>query len=87
MMEGEVVARRNLKRVRCRWYPGLSTEKFRVGRKKSWGITVRTEVELERLMRVMGITFGVGAKKTRELRRGSGRVGVDLGDTFFIGRG
>ena len=41
---------------------------------------MRTVRDLERLRRAMGITFGVEAKKTRALRCGIGRAGVDLGD-------
>ena len=44
---------------------------------------MRTVEDLERLRRVMGIIFGVEAKKTRSLRCGTGRVGVDIGDTLF----
>ena len=40
-------------------------------------------VYLEKLRRVVGITFGLRVKKTRILRCGSGRVGVGMGDTFF----
>ena len=83
MMEGEVVVMRNLKRVWCRWYPDLGTEKVRVGGQKSWGVTVRMAIDLERLRRVMDITFGVGVKKTRALRCGSGRVEIELGDAVF----
>ena len=55
----------------------------RVGGQIYWEVTVRTVGDLERLRRVMGITFGVGVKNTRVLRCGSGRVGVELGDTLF----
>ena len=59
------------------WHPDLSTEKVRVHGQKSLEVTVRAAGELERLRRVMGITFGVGVKKTMALRcgAGGGRVG------------
>lgn len=78
---GNVLVRRNLKRVRCNWYPDLSTEKVRIGGQTSWEITVRTVGELAELREVTGISFGVGVK--RRLRFGDGRVHVRLGDTLF----
>ena len=57
---GGVSVRRNLKRVRCNWYPDLSTEKVRVGGQTSWEVRVRTPAELDDLRGVMGVAFGVG---------------------------
>ena len=78
---GGVSVRRNLKRVRCNWYPDLSTEKVRVGGQTSWEVRVRTPAELDDLRGVMGVAFGVGVK--RRLKFGDGRVGVHVGDTLF----
>ena len=54
------MVRRNLKRVWCRCYPDLSIEKVRVGGQTCWEVTMRTVVDLERLTRVMDITFWDG---------------------------
>ena len=79
---GDVLVRRNLKRVRCRWYPDLSTEKVRVGEQTSWEVRVRTVEQLSALRGVMGVAFCVGVK--RRLRIGDGRVGVHVRNTLFV---